>query len=133
VLEAMQRRTFLKLAGLIAAGPALQTVTLVREHASGLKPGLPERYASSVAGRPAAWLSIQQPGTYRISGLVRLEAPLVEISGFSNRQSISWADRHGSEPVASFVTFERFERPGTGPGIHVRGGQLQSLAVVPVD
>jgi hypothetical protein len=130
----MHRRTFLKLAGLIAAGPALQTMTLVGQRGSGhFAAGLERKLeaASTPLGVP---LNIQQPGSYLVSGLVRLEAPLVEISGISSKQSISWSASGGSEiPVARFVTFERYDRPGMRPEIQVRGGRLESLAVVPAD
>jgi hypothetical protein len=130
----MNRRTFLKLTGLIAAGSALQTVPLVGERARELVPPEPERYVD-VASRPSGTsLTIQQPGTYRINGLVRLHAPRVEISGIANKQWISWSNSNGSEfPVASFVTFERYDRPGVTPDIRVRGGQLEALTAVPID
>lgn len=130
----MNRRTFLKLTGLIAAGQALQTVPLVGARDSALVPAEPGRYVD-VASRPSGTsLTLHQPGTYRISGLVRLQAPLVEISGIHNKQSISWSSSDGSElPVASFVTFERYDSPGVAPDIRVRGGRLEALAVVPVD
>jgi hypothetical protein len=35
--------------------------------------------------------------------------------------------------VAGFTTFERFDRPGMTPDIHVRGGQLEALTILPVD
>ena len=79
-------------------------------------------------------LTIHEPGTYRISGRVRLEQPLVEISGIAHTQSISWSDVKGSEhPVAVFTTFEHFDRPGMTPAIRVRGGQLEAVVAVPVD
>ena len=39
------------------------------------------------------------------------------------------AQRHGGR----FTTFEQFDRPGLTPEIRVRGGRLESLAVVPID
>jgi hypothetical protein len=79
-------------------------------------------------------LAIREPGTYRISGRVRLDAPLVEISGIGHTQQISWSGLEGSgQPVASFTTFERFDRPGMTPIIRVTGGHLESVTAVPVD
>jgi hypothetical protein len=87
-----------------------------------------------VASRPfGTSLTIQQPGTYRINGLVRLHAPLVEISGIANKQWISWFNSESEFPVASFVTFERYDSPGVTPDIRVRGGQLEALTAVAVD
>jgi hypothetical protein len=65
---------------------------------------------------------------------VRLHAPLVEISGIANKQWISWFNSNGSElPLASFVTFERYDRPAVMPDVRVRGGQLEALTAVAVD
>jgi hypothetical protein len=130
----MRRRTFLKLAGLIAVGPALQTVTLVGERGSGPVPAGSERNLGAASTPLGVSLNIQQPGSYLVSGLVRLEAPLVEISGISSKQSISWSASGGSgAPVARFVMFERYDRLGMRPEIQLRGGRLETLAVVPAD
>jgi hypothetical protein len=133
-LDPMNRRTFLKLTGLIAAGQALQAAPLVGERDRQLVPPEPERYVGVASGPSGTSLTVQQPGTYRINGLVRLQAPLVEISGIANKQWISWSTGNGSEvPLASFVTFERYDRPGVTPHIRVRGGQLEALNAVAVD
>jgi hypothetical protein len=53
---------------------------------------------------------------------------------FGRTQSISWSGIEGPErPVAGFTTFERFDRPGMTPDIHVRGGRLEALTILPVD
>jgi hypothetical protein len=77
---------------------------------------------------------MQTPGTYQITGRVRLEQPLVEITGITNAQQISWS-RVGTTtpPTAGFTTYERFDRPWSVPDIRVRGGRLEALAVVPMD
>lgn len=78
-------------------------------------------------------LAIREPGLYQVSGLVRLEAPLVEISGIANAQQISWSNVGGFEPrLASFVSFEQVDWPGMAPDVRVRGGRLESVSVVPV-
>ena len=130
----MDRRVFLKLTGLVAAASALEALPV----AAGGRPDvvLAERAhdleRASVAAGPR--LTIGEPGTYRISGLVRLLEPQVEISGITNTQRMSWSDLGGPElPVAGFTTFEHFDRPGMTPDIRVRGGRLEALAVVPVD
>lgn len=130
----MDRRVFLKLTGLVAAASALEALPVAAERRPDVvlaerPPGLE---LTSVLSGPA--LAIGEPGTYRISGLVRLQEPMVEISGITNSQRISWSDVHGSnQPLAGFVTFEQFDRPGVLPEIVVRGGRLESLAAVPMD
>ena len=77
---------------------------------------------------------IRPPGLYQITGRVRLHAPVVEISGISNAQQISWADLgRSAQPVAGFSSFEHFDAPWRMPQIRVRGGQLEALSVVPID
>src|SRR4051794_11751034 len=99
----MDRRGFLKLTGLVAAASAWEALpvvaarrpeALLAEQAPGL----------GLASMPyATRLTVQEPGTYRISGLVRLQEPLVEISGITHKQSISWSGVEGPErPVAGF-------------------------------
>ena len=134
MLESINRRTFLKLTGLVAAGQALQSVPLGGGPGLGLALAAPERPVDLAARPSGAPLTIQEPGTYQISGLVRLQAPLVEISGIANTQWISWSGGDGAElPLARFVTFERYDRPGVTPDIRVRGGQLEALAAVPLE
>jgi hypothetical protein len=70
------------------------------------------------------------PGAYQITGRVRLQEPLVEISGITNAQQISWSA--GAPQTASFSSFEYFEQPWTKQQVRVRGGQLEELAVAPV-
>jgi hypothetical protein len=64
---------------------------------------------------------------------VRLQEPLVEISGITNAQQISWSAGAISSPVATFTSFEQFEQPWQMPEVRVRGGQLEALSVVPLD
>jgi hypothetical protein len=131
----MDRRVFLKLTGLVAAASALDALPV----AAASSPHAPSaadrsRDLAGAAASPVSRLAIREPGTYRISGLVRLQEPLVEISGITNSQMISWSRVEGSKPpVASFMSFERFDAPGMTPDIQVRGGHLEALAVVPMD
>ena len=86
------------------------------------------------AGSASPRLIVREPGTYRISGRVRLNGPLVEIGGIAHPQRISWSDAAGRErPVAEFATYEHFDRPGTTAAIHVQGGQLEALTLQAVD
>ena len=116
----MNRRVFLQLTGLVAVAGA----TLAER-----------RHGAEAASVPSGTrLTIREPGTYRISGRVRLEEPLVEIGGATHTQSISWSGVQGAEHrVASFTLFEHFDRPGMTQAIRVRGGRLESVAAVPVD
>jgi hypothetical protein len=130
----MDRRVFLKLTGLVAVASALEALPVAAE--SGPDAILPDRAPSlGLAAVPAgAQLSIREPGTYQISGRVRLDEPLVEISGLAHTQWISWSDIEGpARPVTSFTTYEHFDRPGMTSAIRVRGGQLEALTVVPVE
>jgi hypothetical protein len=73
-------------------------------------------------------------GTYRVTGLVRLEAPLVEINGIANPQRITWSGPDSADqPVARFVSYERLDGPDARPDVQVVGGTLESLSVVPYD
>ena len=90
--------------------------------------GLPVAAQVTAAETPTP---TRPPGLYQITGRVRLHQPLVEISGISNAQQISWAGAHQS--VTSFSSFEQFDAPWRMPRITVSGGQLEALSVVPVD
>ncbi len=130
----MDRRVFLKLTGLVAAASALEALPVAAERRPDavLAERAPDLELSAGLSGPS--LTIREPGTYRISGLVRLQAPMVEISGITNSQRISWSEIRGSEqPLTGFTTFEQFDRPGVLPEIVVRGGRLESLAAVPMD
>jgi hypothetical protein len=115
----MNRRTFLVLTGAVAAGQALYTRPF------------------GDRGQPANTVSrlfIQQPGTYMLSGTVRLDSRSVEISGITNKQSLSWAGiDQGQALMASFMSFEQYDRPGMIPNVVVRGGRLESLTAQLVD
>jgi hypothetical protein len=113
----MDRRVFLKLTGLLAVAAASARATL---------PVAAQALRDDGVTRP--------PGTYQITGRVRLYEPLVEIDGITNAQQISWSDLGNStSPVAGFSSFEHFDAPWKMPDIRVRGGQLEGLAVVPID
>jgi hypothetical protein len=77
--------------------------------------------------------TLRPPGTYEISGRVRLQESSVEISGISNAQQISWSAGSLPSPVATFSSFERFDRPWRMPDVRVRGGQLEALTVRGLD
>ena len=129
----MDRRVFLKLTGLVVAASAVEALPVAAEQ--GPRAVLTESTADRqlASGPSVARLAVQEPGTYRVSGLVRLDEPLVEISGIANAQRISWSDFEGSEsPVTSFMSFEHFDRPGMTPDIRVQGGRLEALTIVPV-
>lgn len=131
----MDRRGFLKLSGLLAAATALEALPAAAAPYSPVAAvAEPIRDLASAISTPATRLAVHEAGTYRVSGLVRLLEPLVEIAGITNSQWISWSEVGGSErPVASFTTFEHFDGPGMTPEIRVRGGKLESLSVIPMD
>jgi hypothetical protein len=109
----MDRRIFLKLSAFAAAAGAFEVLPVAAQSA------------------PPA---LQAPGTYQISGRVRLHEPVVEISGVTNAQQISWSKMDGmNPPVAGFTSFEYFDKPWSMPRIRVRGGQLEEVAAVRVD
>ena len=109
----MDRRIFLKLSAFAAA--------------AGMFDVLP---AAAQSVEPA----LQAPGTYQITGRVRLEEPVVEITGVTNAQQISWSGVDGmNSPVAGFTSYEYFDKPWSMPRIQVRGGQLEDVAVVRLD
>jgi hypothetical protein len=123
----MYRRDFLKLTGLAASASALGALPAGPPAAQAAELGLPV-----APGLPA--LAIPAAGTYQISGRVRLLEPLVEIRSRTTAQSIAWSNAEGSaQPVASFTTFEQFERPGLAPPIEVQGGRLEALSIVPLE
>jgi hypothetical protein len=129
----MDRRGFLKLTGLIAAASALDVVPVAAASHSHATLAEPARDLGAATAATVTRLAIREPGMYQVSGLVRLESPLVEISGIANAQQISWSGAESAEPrVASFVSFEQVDRWGAAPSISVRGGRLESLSVVPV-
>ena len=122
----IDRRFFLKLTGFAVAASALGALPASAQGDADDAPG-----GAAVLEAPTAVL--QAPGMYQISGRVRLDEPVVEISGITNAQQISWSAGSLRSPVASFTSFEEFEQPWRMPGIRVRGGQLEALTVVPLD
>ena len=130
----MDRRLFLKLTGLVAAAGALDALPVAAARRPETAPAGPAHDFELASGTDAMRLTVRGPGMYRVSGRVRLEESLVEISGIANAQRISRSDIAGPErPVAGFTTFEHFDKPGMTPPIRVRGGRLEALTVVPVD
>jgi hypothetical protein len=130
----MGRRLFLKLTGLVAAASALEalpvsaaplyddTVTTSRS-----------RTIEAISSATITRVNVSEPGLYRISGQVRLDASQVVISGISNSQTISWSGPAGDDrQVASFTTFEQIDRLSQAPEITVAGGQIESLSIVPI-
>jgi len=116
----VKRRNVLKLTGMVATAGAVGVL------GRGVVLRLPRQAAPSEG-------PLQAPGLYQISGRVRLDEPLVEISGITNAQQITWSGASGPLPrVAGFSSFENFDRPWRMPEIQVRGGTLEAVSVVPV-
>jgi hypothetical protein len=135
----MDRRRFLvdtglKLTGFIAAAHMFDALPVAAAGPSYTAPAEPVLDLGAATRPSVARLRVREAGTYQISGLVRLDAPLVEISGITNSQQISWSGAIGSErPLAGFTSFEQFAGPGLTPEIQVRGGRLESISIVSVD
>jgi hypothetical protein len=69
-----------------------------------------------------------------VAGTVRLHAPVVEIGGITNSQSVSWLGPVGAGPeTTTFLSFEELDGPHSRPRITVRGGRLESLTILPLD
>jgi hypothetical protein len=114
----IDRRFFLKLTGFVAAASAFNALPVA---AQGLR-------SDDTSAAPSP---VQAPGTYQFTGRVQLQQPVVEISGITNAQQISWS---GNGPSSyGFSSFETFDRPWRMPEISVRGGRLESLAVIPIE
>ena len=129
----MDRRLFLKLTGLVAAASALDALPVSASPLPDAAPTARTRPFEASSAPSITRLSIREPGLYRISGQVRLDAPRVEISGIANTQQISWSGPSWDErPLASFTTFEQIDRPSLAPEIRVTGGQIEALSIVPV-
>jgi hypothetical protein len=125
----IDRRLLLKVAGSLAAASALGM------GCSGVGLGTPPIDEPVAAPQPVlgrAETALRPPGTYQFSGTVRLQAPLVEISGVSNTHQISWSPGALHTPVASFTSFEHFTEPWPMPTIRIEGGQLETMHVVPL-
>jgi hypothetical protein len=135
----MDRRRFLiesgvKLAGVAAAAHAFQALPAAAAGPSHSGPSQPVRDLGAATRPSVARLRVREAGTYQISGVVRLDASVVEISGITNAQQISWSGALGpGRPVASFTSFEQYTGAGLTPEIQVRGGHLESLSIVPMD
>jgi hypothetical protein len=133
----VERRTFLKLAGITVTGSAIGAGALATANATAQRrstavtaPVEPVNAVPTVSQR----LSIPAAGTYRITGSVRMVAPTVEIGGISNSKQISRAQVAGGRaPLASFSSMEYFPQAGLTSAITVRGGQFEALAATPID
>ena len=131
----MDRRVFLKLTGFAAAAGALGALP-TSAVAAPLAPAMTTSARDLVVAPrlTVTRLAIREAGEYRVSGTIRLEASTVEISGISNSQQISWSGAAGQAPmVVSFTSFEHYDGLGAAPSLSVRGGELESLSIVPVD
>lgn len=129
----MDRRLFLKLTGLVAAASALDALPVSAAPLPDAAPKERSRTIEAISAPTTTRVSVREPGLYRITGQVRLDAPQVEIGGISNTQTISWSGPAGAErQVASFTTFEQIDRLSLAPEIRVTGGQLEALSIVPI-
>ena len=128
----MNRRHFLKLTGIVAATAALASVPATSASAEALDTDQAGAVRDLVAAPrlTVTRLAMRGPGDYRVTGLVRLESPIVEISGIANSQQMSWSGA-GSQ-VVPFTSFETYDGIGLAPEITVRGGRLESLSVTPI-
>jgi len=108
----IDRRFFLKLTGLTGLAAAIGTMSM------------------GDLGRAST--AMQAPGLYQISGTVRLREPQVAISGISNAHQISWSPGSLTTPLATFTSFEQFDRPWRMPEITVSGGVLETVKVTPI-
>lgn len=128
----LKRRTFLKLTGIAAAGQALGAASLVGSHAAlGGTPSVSAAGLSPVSSTMR--LRLTEPGTYLVSGQVRIMAPTVEIAGITNAQQLSWSGIAPSEmPLASFSSYEMITSPNALSEVRVVGGKIESLTATPV-
>jgi hypothetical protein len=115
----IDRRFFLKLTGFAAAASAFNALPVAAATQGPL------------TNAPATPDGLLAPGTYQFTGRVTLHEPVVQVGGITNAQQISWSGSGSTS--AGFTSFEYFDRPWRMPEVSVRGGQLQSLAVVPVE
>jgi hypothetical protein len=118
-----RRRFVLKLTGLAAAA-SLIGLGSVRTAAGNPTNARPE--LAPLIGPTGQ--APRQPGSYQLSGTIRLVERVVEIHGISNAQQISWAAGSLSPNIATFISFEHFDAPWR-PDIRVTGGQLETLDV----
>jgi hypothetical protein len=120
----MNRRRLLQVSGLgVMAGAALAL------------PRVTGARTTKVAAVPEGTrLTMREPGVYRVSGRVRLDAPQVEIRGISHTQRISWSGLDATgRPTASFTTFEHVDEQSMTRTIRVWGGRLEAVTAVPLD
>lgn len=130
----MDRRVFLKLTGFVAAASAFEAVPVAAADLSLTAPVESFRDLGAASSPSVTRLRVHAAGTYQITGTVRLEAPIVEISGITNAQQISWSGAGAAtSPLSSFSSFETYASSGLTPEIQVRGGRLESISIVPVE
>jgi len=135
----MDRRRFLidtglKVTGLVAAASAFEALPAAAAEPSVTAPSAPVRDLGAATRPSVARLRVLEPGSYQISGVVRLHDPLVEISGITNAQQISWTGATGGAgQLVSFNSFETYASTGLTPEIRVRGGQLESVSITLVE
>ena len=129
----MDRRLFLKLTGLVAAASALNTLPVSAAPLPDTALTPRSRTIEAISEPTVTRVNVREPGLYRISGQVRLDAPQVQIGGISNAQTISWSGPAGAaSQVASFTTFEQIDRLSLAPEITVTGGRIESLSITPI-
>lgn len=141
----MERRNFLRVAGVLVVGGTVGTATTFARRTAPLggatlpagdTPAPPSSVSSGGARPPedGARLHIPAAGTYRISGRVRMQESLVEIGGIANAKQISRSLQAGAPlPVVEFSSMESFATPGPTGGVTVRGGFLEALTATPID
>ena len=129
----MDRRRFLTNTSLTLTGLAAARAFSVTPAAAAepITSAAPVREPGTASRPSVARLRVREAGTYQISGTVRLDAPVVEISGITNSQQITWSG--GGEGLASFTSFERYASTGLTPEIQVRGGRLESVSMTLVE
>ena len=134
----MDRRRFLidaglTLTGAVAAASALAAIPAAPAAAATLDAAssAPVRDLVAAPRLTVRRLPMPSPGEYRVSGLVRLEAPTVEIGGIANSQQMSWSGA-GSQ-VVPFTSIETYAGTGRAPEITVVGGRLESLTGTPIE
>ena len=128
----MDRRVFLKVTGLVAAASAFEALPAAAAELPASTAGAAVRDLGAASRPSVARLRVREAGTYMISGTVRLDGPMVEISGITNSQQITWSGS-GVSPLASFTSFERYATAGLTPEIQVRGGRLESVSITPME
>ena len=134
----MDRRRFLMNTGLtltgLAAARAFDAMPVAAAEIAATTSAEPVRDLGAAMRPSVARLRVREPGSYRIDGVVRLDAPQVQISGITNSQQITWPGANGSDSMlVSFSSFETYATAGLTPAIQVRGGRLESVSMTLVE